>query len=95
MLELPERSIVLRKEALIKIKKESIEIANVLTFEQPVSETDELLIYGPYFDFESLEEICQRLNTLGLEYWDDYFDFKEDFPNWLVPGVSFRTTHDG
>lgn len=83
MTKIPERSLIIKKEALVRLDKSSAELAELLAFDLPAFETDSAIVYGPYFDFESLEEVGNRLVTCGLEFWDDYFEFKEDIPEWV------------
>ena len=83
MVEIPERAILIRKPAIANLRKSADELAEILTFNAPFCTSEHVVIYGPYFDFESLEEVGKRLRDNGLEFWDDYIDFKEDFPTWL------------
>lgn len=87
MIRLPERALVIRREALTRFGLSLDDRAALLAFDCPSGETVDLLIYGPYFDFESLEEVSRRLNKLGLQYWDDYLDLKEDIPAWMSLAV--------
>ncbi|WP_299289107.1 hypothetical protein [uncultured Tateyamaria sp.] len=83
MTKIPERSLVIKKEALAGLNKPPTELAALLAFDLPALETDSVVVYGPYFDFESLDEVGSRLVACGLEFWDDYFEFKEDIPEWV------------
>jgi len=87
MIEIPPRAIVLRKECLKKLEKSDKELAKLLAFSKPHGETDKICIYGPYFDFESLQEVSNRLCKCGLEYWDDFIELKEDMPDWMLLGI--------
>lgn len=88
MIRLPERALVIRRKALAKLCLCHNDLNNLLEFDLPKGETDNLLVYGPYFDYESLEEVCRRLDQFGLQYWDDYFDLKEDIPDWMSLALS-------
>ncbi|MEM8838735.1 MAG: hypothetical protein AAGE89_11625 [Pseudomonadota bacterium] len=88
MLRLPHLALVVRKEALFRLEKSASELATILTFDAPYAQSDTILVYGPYFDFESLDEVCRRLTQMGLEYWDDFIDLKDDIPDWLALGVT-------
>ena len=88
MVRLPERALVIRRKALEKFCRSHNDLNNLLEFDLLKGETDKLLVYGPYFDYESLGEVCRRLDQLGLQYWDDYFDLKEDIPDWISLDLS-------
>ena len=82
--------IILRKSAIAKrgISKEKITEA----FEQnkPLDENDSIVSYGPHFGEEAMEEFGKRLSKLGLEYLDDFFYFKGDFPEWAAFYVALK-----
>ncbi|WP_317055849.1 hypothetical protein [Roseovarius rhodophyticola] len=84
MVVLPERALVLKQSSILKLNVHVNELAELLAFDSPYAETNEIVVYGPYFDFESLEEVCARLRNCGLEYWDDFMDIKEDTPEWIT-----------
>ncbi|WP_322892260.1 MULTISPECIES: hypothetical protein [unclassified Yoonia] len=88
MVRLPEKSLVIRREALTNLGLSHQETSALLAFDKPSGEAAHLLVYGPYFDFESLAEVSHRLDHLGLQYWDDYVDLKEDIPVWISLFVS-------
>lgn len=42
--------------------------------------TEKGISYGPCFGGEALEEIIRLFKELGFEYWDDFIEFKGDYP---------------
>lgn len=87
MIRIPNRALVIRRAALESLSLASGDFAQMMAFDSPSDETTSLLVYGPYFDFESLAEVVSRLDQAGLQYWDDYIDLKEDVPEWISLAV--------
>lgn len=50
----------------------------------PFDANDELASFGPHFGGEALETFTRRLSDLGLEYFDDFFEFSIDAPKWCT-----------
>jgi hypothetical protein len=44
--------------------------------------------FGPHFGGEALDALVRRLSALGLQYFDDFFEFSGDFPKWCSFAVS-------
>lgn len=42
-----------------------------------------LIVIGPIYG-DSLDEVFMDLETLGLRYFDDYFELSGNWPDWLV-----------
>lgn len=42
-----------------------------------------LVIVGPVVGEESLTEIIEELDALGLVYFDDFFELSGNWPSWL------------
>lgn len=87
MIRLPARALVIRRAALEGLSLATGDLAQMMAFDGPRGETTSLLVYGPYFDFESLDEVGNRLDQAGLQYWDDYVELKEDLPEWMALAV--------
>jgi len=49
----------------------------------PYSENNDLICFGPCFGGEALETFISRLQTAGLEYYDDFFELQFTHPDWL------------
>jgi len=63
-------------------------LLNALETSAPFDRNDEIASFGPHFGGEALETMVRRLSDLGLEYFDDFFEFSGDFPTWCVFKVS-------
>lgn len=75
---------VIRKDRFAIITENVENLGEALAFDAPFAESEDLVVYGPYFDLESLDEVGRRLSGLGLAYWEDFFEFKEDIPEWVI-----------
>ena len=84
MIRIPERALVIRKDRFAIITENVENLGEAMAFDAPFAESEDLVVYGPYFDFVSLDEVGRRLGDLGLVYWEDFFEFKEDVPKWVV-----------
>jgi len=49
-----------------------------------------LVAVGPVYDVDALGALVDELETLGLVYYDDYFELSGSWPEWL--DVLVRTT---
>jgi len=50
----------------------------------PFDRDGEIASFGPHFGAEALDTFVRRLSDLGLEYFDDFFEFSGVFPKWCV-----------
>lgn len=74
----------------IVIRKASLELRNLsrnrllemMEVEEPLDEDDHLLSFGPHFGEEAAKEFIRRLESGGLVYLEDFFDFTEALPQW-------------
>ena len=74
--------IVIRKHALQKHNVSFQVLLQVMETEQPLDEDEELISLGPHFGGEAANEFVRRLESLGLVYGDDFFDFADIIPDW-------------
>jgi hypothetical protein len=63
-------------------------LAAALEASAPFDSNDEIASFGPHFGGEALDTLLRRLSDLGLEYFDDFFEFSGDFPKWCIFKVS-------
>jgi len=54
----------------------------------PFDSNGEIASFGPHFGAEALDTLVQRLSDLGLEYFNDFFEFSSAFPKWCTFKVS-------
>lgn len=74
----------------IIVKRTSIEARNltrnqlfkIMEVERPFDEDENLLSFGPHFGEEAAKEFINRLETSGLVYYEDFFDFSDTIPQW-------------
>lgn len=43
----------------------------------------ELVSIGPIYDESALSALIDELETLGLTYYDDYFELSGNWPEWI------------
>ena len=43
----------------------------------------DLIAIGPVFDTEAFGSLLEELETLGLVYYDDFFELSGNWPAWL------------
>jgi hypothetical protein len=82
--------IVVRLEPLNKLGLGIDAMVRLLEFDPPLGISDNLVSFGPLFGIEAADELCRRLQELGLEYIDDFFIFTGDFPEWCKFKVSLQ-----
>jgi hypothetical protein len=79
-----EYGLLVRRKAL---EESGVSLGDVLTaleVGEPLDENEYLISFGPHFGQEALDTMTQRLTTLGLRYFDDFFEFSGDYPKWCV-----------
>lgn len=80
--------IVVRKASLIERNVTKREVLLAFEVDTPLGETDDLYSFGPHFGPEASDELCKRLEALGLRYVDDYFVFAPEAPDWCSFGAT-------
>ncbi|MGQ0681400.1 hypothetical protein [Bradyrhizobium sp.] len=50
----------------------------------PFDGNEQIASFGPHFGGEALDTLTRRLSDLGLEYFDDFFEFAVDSPRWCA-----------
>lgn len=77
-----EFGIVIRRHALIERGVSMAAVLEAMEVEAPLDCNDALISFGPNFGQEALDLLARRLVDLGLEYFDDFFEFVGTFPAW-------------
>lgn len=54
----------------------------------------QLVIVGPIFGGEALENLRKRLDVVGFVYFDDYFCIEPQHPDWCDFGICLRENSD-
>ena len=44
----------------------------------------DVVVLGPVYDAEAFAEFMEELETLGLAYYDDFFELSGNWPEWLT-----------
>lgn len=83
-------SIVIRRRSLPERSLSLDQLLAVMDATRAYSENDDLLAFGPTFGLEALNEFIRLLSSLGLKYWEDFYEFKEDLPPWCAFRAEFR-----
>jgi hypothetical protein len=47
----------------------------------------DLIALGPIYDVDALGALLDELETVGLTYFDDYFELSGTWPEWLAVAV--------
>lgn len=86
-IELPtgKPALLIRRPAFERsgITRASIDARLGLTDEEFRVEGD-LIVVGPILDDNAYQELVDDLEKAGLTYFEDFFDFSGNWPDWLV-----------
>jgi hypothetical protein len=77
-----EYGIVIRRAAVTRKGISYQDVLKAMEVEQPLDGNADLVSFGPSFGEEAMNEFISRLKKLGLEYFDDFFSFAYDMPQW-------------
>jgi hypothetical protein len=55
----------------------------------PAGISNDLISFGPLFGIEAQQTFIRRLESLGLTYYEDFFDLHVDKPGWCNFLVSY------
>jgi hypothetical protein len=77
-------TLLFRREAYERagITRASLDARLGLTDAEFVVEGD-LVALGPIYDVEALGTLVDELESLGLTYFDDFFELSGSWPEWL------------
>ena len=78
----PEFGLVVRRRALEVRDVSYSELLKTMETQAPLSESEDLISFGPHFGLEAVTEFLRRLESIGLINIDDFFVFTGDFPDW-------------
>jgi len=84
--------LVIRQSALDAHGVTKTQVLEALETSRPFAENGELLSFGPSFGQEACDEFVRRLESLGLVYFDDFFDLTLSHPDWLKFSASYDDT---
>jgi len=59
--------------------------------DKPFDLSDDLISFGPSFGQEALDVFVTRLMQVGLEYFEDFFEFSNACPDWCQFQASLNT----
>lgn len=83
-------NILVRRNSLPERSLSLDQLLRTLDTAKPFSEDENLLTFGPSFGMEAVDEFIKRLQTFGLIYWDDFFEFRCDYPSWCTFRAEYR-----
>jgi hypothetical protein len=86
----PEYGIVVSKRALTAKKIEIGTVLSIFEVAEPLDQNEQLLSFGPHFGEDAANSFIEELESLGLEYVDEFFMFIAIVPNWCEFGVSIQ-----
>jgi len=87
-----EFGVIVRRKALLSLKTTEAQLFSVMESDKPIGESDEILSFGPHFGEEAANELSKRLESIGLSYYDDFFVFFGDYPEWCGFAVFGKNT---
>jgi hypothetical protein len=79
-----EYGLVVRREALKERGVSREDLLAALEVSEPLDENAYLMSFGLHFGQEALDTMNQRLISIGLRYFDDFFEFSADYPKWCI-----------
>jgi hypothetical protein len=77
-----EYGIVIRRASLAEKNIDYSRVLQAMEVVQPFDSNDDILSFGPSFGEEAMNGFISRLQALGLEYVDDFFNITYDLPSW-------------
>lgn len=83
-----EFGLIIRRSALTERGVSIDAVLAAMEAAEPMSINEDLISFGPTFGQEALDVFTARLMNLGLEYFDDFFEFAGVFPSWCNFHVS-------
>jgi hypothetical protein len=77
-------TLLIKKAAFerVGLSRAQIDLALTLTDEEFRVERD-LVAIGPIYDEAGLDALLAVFEQAGLEFFDDYFEFSGNWPEWL------------
>ena len=87
-----EFGIIIRKASL---KEKHLLVSDIVKHmeSQPLDESEQLLSFEPSFGQEALDVFTSRLISIGLEYFEDFFEFSGAFPPWCKFKAELNSTN--
>jgi hypothetical protein len=55
----------------------------------------DLVALGPIYDIDALGTLVDELETVGLSYYEDFFELSGSWPEWLDVLVRYTGSSDG
>lgn len=85
--------IILQAKAVQRLNFSEVQLSTLLDEVALVSD-NRLLVVGPVFGGEVIENLRQRLDAAGFAYFDDYFCIEPQNPEWCSFGVCLCKNYD-
>jgi hypothetical protein len=79
-----EFGLIVRRKALTERRIELRDLLSAMEVEEHLDGCSDLLSFGPHFGREATNIIISRLTSLGLVYFDDFFEFCGDYRSWCA-----------
>jgi hypothetical protein len=79
-----EFGLVVRRAALEEGGVSWADLLAALEVSEPLDENAYLISFGPHFGEEAMDTMNRRLIGIGLEYFDDFFEFSGPYPEWCI-----------
>jgi hypothetical protein len=77
-----EYGLVVRRKALRERGVSWADLLAALEVSEPLDKNANLVSFGPHFGQEAVHAMSRRLISIGLRYFDDFFEFSGDYPKW-------------
>ena len=67
----------------VGLVRSALDVKLGLTDEEFRVEGD-LVVIGPVFDADAFADVVHEIESLGLTYFDDYFELSGNWPDWVA-----------
>jgi hypothetical protein len=79
-----EYGLVVRRDALKERGISWDDLLGALEVSEPLDKNAYLVSFGPHFGQEAVHAMSDRLISIWLRYFDDFFEFSGDYPKWCI-----------
>ena len=86
-------TLFIRKPAFERVELTRVQIDTALGLtEDEFRVEDDLIAIGPLVGEDALTELIEKLEEIGLVYFDDFFEMSGNWPDWLKLFAMERTS---
>ena len=86
-----EFGIIIRRGSLAERGIELEQVYRCMETSAPYGISDDMITFGPSFGADAQRQFIQRLEELGLNYFEDFFKVNIDRPAWCGFMVTLKS----